>query len=326
MKNSVAILWDAENVNPNQKEGLVEAVLDYTKKYGQISVAAAFADWKKGNLSSSDETFANESFQLIHVPASRKNSADISLITSGMEYLFIYPHIDTYILVTGDIDFRPLLVSIRRRGCRTVIICDARNASEDLLQVADEYFDYRTIIDSENEEKAEPMTREESYSLLSEAIRNITDKKKGKPANYSEVKVRMLLLDERFNEKDLGLSNWAGFIEAAKKEGIINVVKEKKQMYLELVKNKEKNNLNRDHFKPMLTVLDKITEMKKDKKVLFTQLSESLSKNKIEIKEFGYSRLKKYLQDAEKRDLVRIESEGLIYYVTITEKGKKYCT
>ena len=324
MKNSVAILWDAENVNPNQKEGLVEAVLDYTKKYGQVSVAAAFADWKKTNLASSDETFANESFQLIHVPASRKNSSDISLITSGIEYLFIYPHIDTYVIVTGDVDFRPLLVSIRRRGCKTVIICDARNASEDLLQVADEYFDYRTIIDTEVEEKRAHLTKENAYHLLAEAITNLKEKK-GK-ANYSEVKVRMLLLNDSFNEKELGFSSWAAFVESAAKERIIKVLKSDKKMFLELIESSKTVNTKNDPFLQMLCELKRLAAGKTGKNISFARLSDTLTKKNIDIKVFGYSRFKKYLQDAEKRDFVRTSSEDLNHYVSITEKGIKYCT
>lgn len=322
MKNSVAILWDAENVNPNQKEGMVEAVLEYTKKYGQLSVAAAFADWKKNNLGNSDESFANNSFQLIHVPSSRKNSSDISLITSGIEYLFIYPHIDTYVIVTGDVDFRPLLVSIRRRGCKTIIICDARNASEDLLQIADEYFDYRAIIDSDSEEKDEPLSKETAYSLLIEAIESIKEKK-GK-AHYAEVKVRMLLLNDNFKEIELGFHSWKSFVEAAEKEGIITIINEDKSMYLDIQKNIQSNKTINDPFAAMLNELNIILKDRKDKKVPFTKLNEALIRKNIDIKKYGYMRLKNYLQDAEKRDLVKIESQGLVYFVTLTEKSAKY--
>jgi uncharacterized protein (TIGR00288 family) len=325
MKNSVAILWDAENVNPNQKEGLVEAVLEYIQKYGQLSVAAVFADWKKENLGNSDEIFSNNSFQLIHVPASRKNSADISLMTSGIEYLFIYPHIDTYVIVTGDVDFRPLLVSIRRRGCKTIIICDARNASENLLQIADEYFDYRTILDSGDSagERYEPLSKEQCYSLLQEAIKSIKEKKD--MANYAEVKVRMLLLNEKFNEKDIGLSSWRSFVENAEEEGIIKILSKDKNMYLEIPKLESKSVISStDPFLIMLIELNELLKDKKDKKVLFNKLNEILIKKNFDIKGYGYSRFKKFLEDAEKRDLVKTESQGLIYYVTITDKGIKY--
>ncbi|MDD3803274.1 MAG: NYN domain-containing protein [bacterium] len=322
MKNSVAILWDAENVNPNQKEGLVEAILDYAKKYGQLSVAAVFANWRKTSMGNCDEVFAKASFQLIHVPISKKNSSDISLMTSGMEYLFIYPHIETFIIVTGDVDFRPLLVSIRRRGCRTIIICDARNASEDLLEIADEYFDYRTIIDADNGEKSKTLTKEDCYALLVEATKNISEKK-GK-AGFSEVKVRMLLLNEDFSEKAIGFPNWKAFVEAAKNDGIVDIIYEEKNTFL-TVQNKEKTNGYTTYpFYPMLSELNNLQKEKKEKRILFTQLNDMLKKKDIDIKKYGYSRLKTYLQDAEKRDLVKIEYIDLQYYVSITEKGLKY--
>ncbi|MGE3062672.1 MAG: NYN domain-containing protein [bacterium] len=322
MKNSVAILWDAENVNPNQKEGLVQAILEYAKKYGQLSVAAVFANWRKATMGNCDEIFAKNSFQLIHVPISKKNSSDISLMTSGMEYLFIYPHIETFIIVTGDVDFRPLLVSIRRRGCRTIIICDARNASEDLLQIADEYFDYRTIIDADDKEKSKAPTKEECYALLVEATKNITEKK-GK-AGFSEVKVRMLLLNENFSERAIGFSSWRAFVEAAKNDGLVDIIEEEKNTFL-TVQNKEKTiGYTTYPFYPMLQELNSLHKERKEKMILFTKLNEMLIKKDIDIKKYGYSRLKTYLQDAEKRDLVRIEFHESQYYVSITEKGIKY--
>jgi uncharacterized LabA/DUF88 family protein len=327
MKNSVAILWDAENVSPNQKDGLIESVLDYAKKYGQLSVAAVFADWKKHNLGHVDEIFANNSFQLIHVPSSRKNSSDISLITSGIEYLFIYPHIDTYIIVTGDIDFRPLLVSIRRRGCKTIIICDARNASENLLQIADEYFDYRRIVDEDEDDDGEEtvkksLTKNECHSLLLEAIQSIKEKKG--IASYAEVKVRMLLLNENFNERNIGFSNWRSFVNDAEREELITIKNIDRKLFLDVTGKDRSSHLTTDPFMPMLFELNNFLHETGEKTVSFSKLNELLLKKKFDIKKFNYTKLKRYLQDAEKRDLVKIELNGRLCSVGITEKGCKY--
>ena len=82
---STAILWDVENVNTRSLKGLVDVVEEYAGKFGRLSVAYAFGDWTRRALKGADEILARSSFQLVHIPKGRKNSADISMVTSGME-------------------------------------------------------------------------------------------------------------------------------------------------------------------------------------------------------------------------------------------------
>lgn len=161
--NNVAILWDVENVAPNATPQMVSIINSFAARHGRLSVSFAFADWSRRNWKGSDASLAQQSFQLIHIPRARKNSSDISMVTHAMELLFLYPHISTYVLVTGDTDFRPLIVAIRRRGARSIVLCDSKNASEDLLALADTFQDYRDLLtedDADIEDDAEePRTR-----------------------------------------------------------------------------------------------------------------------------------------------------------------------
>ncbi|MFW6388189.1 MAG: NYN domain-containing protein [bacterium] len=156
--NNVAILWDVENVAPNATPQMVSIINSFAARHGRLSVSFAFADWSRRNWKGSDASLAQQSFQLIHIPRARKNSSDISMVTHAMELLFLYPHISTYVLVTGDTDFRPLIVAIRRRGARSIVLCDSKNASEDLLALADTFQDYRDLLtedDADIEDDAE---------------------------------------------------------------------------------------------------------------------------------------------------------------------------
>ena len=114
-QDNVAILWDAENIQPMLAPTMASTIVEFARSHGHVSVQVAFADWTRRNLRRADTLLARESFQLIHVPSSVKNSSDISMVTHAIETLFLYPHISTYVLVTGDSDFRPLLLAIRRR-------------------------------------------------------------------------------------------------------------------------------------------------------------------------------------------------------------------
>ncbi len=109
--STVAILWDVENVTPDSMSLFIEGFLEHAGQFGRVSVAQAFADWTRSVVSKLAAPLTKHHFELTHIPAARKNSADMAMITHGMELALRYPHLDTFILVTGDADFRPLVLS-----------------------------------------------------------------------------------------------------------------------------------------------------------------------------------------------------------------------
>lgn len=253
MKESIAILWDIENVTPSSNTGFVTGLLEWAGEIGRISVARAYGDWTKRELKGISQVLAQNSFEMMHVPMSRKDSADITLITNTIEIMYQYPHIKKIVLVTGDADFRPLLQAMRKHGIETIIICDAKSASEDLLLLADAYKDYRELIpvpgdDDEDEEdevvpvriggrggrdriegrdkgeardekprgKRKALTFEESVELLKEAVQVMLRGRK--PTSLGAVKIRMKLLNGNFSERELRYKSWKDFVLAAAKK------------------------------------------------------------------------------------------------------------
>ncbi len=218
MKDSIAVLWDVENVTPSSKSLFVNGLIEYASELGRISVAIAYSDWTRSGMKTIAEVLSENSFELTHVPHNpkQKNSSDITLIARAIEIIYQYPHVKKMVLVTGDADFRPLLQSMRKHGIETIIICDAKSASEDLLLLADSYKDFREILpsadegqgDSNNDERDEidgrkgaRLSFDESVGLLKEAIQ-IMDLKK-KPTSLGALKIRMKLLNQNFNEREL---------------------------------------------------------------------------------------------------------------------------
>jgi uncharacterized LabA/DUF88 family protein len=179
MKTNVAILWDIENVTPSKDTFFVDGLLEYAKQIGNIASALAIGNWTATLTNSLAVTLSEKGFELIHMPQPdekpkrKKNSADFVLITKATEMIFQYPHIRTYLLLTGDIDFRPLLQTLKKHGKRIIVVCDSNTASEDLLEFADEYTDYRTLIPddtatetNEQSEEAQGLKQEEAFPLL----------------------------------------------------------------------------------------------------------------------------------------------------------------
>lgn len=320
-KMKTAILWDIENVTPPSGTNYIQSIIDTISEMGSVSYAMAFGDWNKGNIKNIAGELASNSFELIHIPQSRKDSSDMSMVAHGVELIFQYPHIDRYVLITGDADFRPLLLSLRKYGKQTLIVCDVkRNASEDLLKMADEYLDYREIIaeddssaddsgddDGKGAEKGKEkqaerkMSKQQAFELLEEAVA-IMLKEKNKPAAISAVKIKMKLLNAAFDERKLGFRNWKSFVGKA--------VAETHVRYAGI----DEANLTLDDtatsripevFSALLKALPPSGGSEESGWTHFGELSK-----KVNYRKFGYNQFKKLALDAEKRGLVIIRNSG----------------
>jgi uncharacterized LabA/DUF88 family protein len=299
---NVGILWDIENVIPPSNTNYIQSVLDIVSQNGRISYAMAFGDWNKDSIKNIAHELSTNNFELIHIPKAGKNSSDMSLVAHGVELIFQFPHIERFVLISGDGDFRPLLLSQKKYGKETWVICDVKNnASEDLLKMADKYFDYREIINieetientDEEENHEEELSKSQAFELFTEAI-GIMIKEKKIP-NYGSVKIKMKLLNDQFNENNLNYNSWNSFVnDAIKNTGIIY------QDNIFSFNNKTENTIP-EIFKQLLNGIGNTNEW-----ILFTKVAP-----KIDYKKFGYNRFKKLALDAEKRGYIEIKNKGL---------------
>ena len=301
---NVGILWDIENVTPPENTNYIQAVIDKVSSDGRISYAAAFGNWNSNSIKNIAPELAANSFVLMHIPKSGKNSADMSLIAHGVELIFQYPHIDRYVLISGDADFRPLLVSQKKYGKETWIICNVQNASEDLLKMADQCFDYRDIIvsdgtiengDTETSNREPKLSKEQAFELLKETIGILN--KEGYIAYPKTVKMRIKLLNAQFDIRDLGYDKWDDFyIDAQKhsaveyKDGLLSIKDADTEIIPEIFK--------------------KLIKQIGHEWTLFAKIGDN-----IDYKQYGYKRFKELALDAEKRGYVELMNEGLSWYM-----------
>ena len=274
------ILWDIENVTPPSNTNYIQSVLDIVSQDGRISYAMAFGDWSKDSIKQVAHELSVNNFELIHIPKAGKNSSDMSLVAHGVELIFKYPHIERFVLISGDGDFRPLLLSQKKYGKETWVICDVKNnASEDLLKMADKFFDYREIINLE-----------ETIGIM------IKDNKT--PSNDS-VKINMKLLNNQFNENKLGYNSWLEFVQDAKKATNISY-----ENYCFVINNKEEDTIP-VIFNELIKELEKYDDW-----VLFQVIAQY-----INFKNSGYKKFKDFALDAEKRGYIQIKNNNLDWYM-----------
>ncbi len=148
----MAVFCDFENVALGVRDAKIDRfdikpVLERLLLKGSIVVKKAYCDWDryKGFKASMHEA----SFELIEIPHVRqsgKNSADIRLVVDALDLCYTKSHVDTFVIVSGDSDFSPL-VSKLRENAKKVIGVGVKHSTSDLLVAnCDEFIFYDDLV------------------------------------------------------------------------------------------------------------------------------------------------------------------------------------
>ena len=84
---------------------------------GNIVVKKAYCDWERYKGFKADMHEA--SFELIEIPHVRqsgKNSADIRMVVDALDLCYTKAHVDTFVIISGDSDFSPLVSKLRENN------------------------------------------------------------------------------------------------------------------------------------------------------------------------------------------------------------------
>ena len=332
--HNVALLWDLENVNPGSDSLFLEGLTEYAEAKGRIVTARAYGNWTNATFSKLAPSLTRRYFYLVHIPKGRKNSSDMVLVSDTLEILRIHDHIDTFILVTGDSDFRFLVLALRRAGKMVHIVCNTQNASEDLLALADSYVDYRELVPGGNDEEATeklpqtaedkatgqtksnvtPMSIEDWFYVLAEAA-DLMLKKKISPG-IGSVKIRMKMLNPNFNEKKLNFSHWSDFVSAAVKAGFVTIEgKGPESLVYPVTPVLKKEGGLQQAFKVLLDVLAELDKGSQANYHSYRNVNSKLIEKKVHFNGLGFNQFKGFIQAAEARGLVQSKVEGLKHSV-----------
>src|SRR5438445_6663876 len=88
---------------------------------GSIAVNKAYCDWER--YKEFKPAMHAASFEMIEIPHLRqsgKNSADIRMVFDALDLCYTKEHVDTFVIVSGDSDFSPLVAKLRENA-KTVI-------------------------------------------------------------------------------------------------------------------------------------------------------------------------------------------------------------
>ena len=155
----MALFCDFENVALGVRDAHypkfdIDKVLERLLLKGNIVVKKAYCDWARYKEFKSDMHEA--SFELIEIPHVRmsgKNSADIRMVVDALDLCYTKEHVDTFIILSGDSDFSPLVSKLRENN-KLVIGVGVKNSSSDLLIAnCDEFIYYDDLVRAQPKRK-----------------------------------------------------------------------------------------------------------------------------------------------------------------------------
>src|SRR5690348_548459 len=165
---TMAVFLDLENIALGAHDADFPAfdirkVLERLLFKGQIVVKKAYCDFERyKTFKRGLHEAAFELIEIPHVRQSGKNSADIRMVVDALDLCYTKSHVDTFVIVSGDSDFSPL-VSKLRENAKTVIGVGVKNSSSDLLIAnCDEFIYYDDLVRAEEQKRRAAKKRRES--------------------------------------------------------------------------------------------------------------------------------------------------------------------
>jgi uncharacterized protein (TIGR00288 family) len=149
---NLAVFCDFENVALGVRDARyaqfdIRKVLERLLLKGSIVVKKAYCDWERyKDFKAAMHEAAFELIEIPHVRQSGKNSADIRMVVDALDLCYTKAHVDTFVIVSGDSDFSPLVSKLRENN-KIVIGVGVKNSSSDLLIAnCDEFIYYDDLV------------------------------------------------------------------------------------------------------------------------------------------------------------------------------------
>jgi uncharacterized protein (TIGR00288 family) len=181
---NMALFCDFENIALGVRDAKyaqfdIKKVLERLLLKGSIVVKKAYCDWdryKEFKTSMHEASF--ELIEIPHVRLSGKNSADIRMVVDALDLCYTKSHVDTFVIISGDSDFSPLVSKLREND-KQVIGIGVKNSTSDLLTAnCDEFIFYDDLV-REQEAKRKRSARKTAAKTAEKAVDKAAEAKTG---------------------------------------------------------------------------------------------------------------------------------------------------
>ncbi len=226
----IAVFIDFENIALGLRDASapfdVRRLLDRLLEKGKVIVKVAYADWHR--FRSHTQGLHENGIELIEIPrreSTGKNSADIRLVVDAMDLSWSKGHIDTFVIVSGDSDFSPLVAKLKENGKHVIGLGMKASTSPLLANSCDEFIYYEDLEGGHAPAKAGPKPandRAEAFHLLADTVRAL-ERENFEVIQASLVKDTMKRKRPAFSEAALGYGSFSDLLEDAREAGVVTL-------------------------------------------------------------------------------------------------------
>ena len=231
----IAMFIDFENIALGLRDVSapfeIGRVLDRLLEKGKVIVKVAYADWHR--FREHTRSLHENGIELIEIPrreSTGKNSADIRLVVDAMDLSWSKAHIDTFVVVSGDSDFSPLVAKLKENGKHVIGLGMKKSTSPLLANACDEFIYYEDL-----ERVSEPAVsgerpaqeKETAFGLLTDTVRAL-QRENFEVIQASLVKDTMKRKRPAFSEAALGYGSFSELLEDAQESGVVTLRKDER--------------------------------------------------------------------------------------------------
>lgn len=261
---SMALFCDFENIALGVRDAQyakfdIDRVLERLLLKGSIVVKKAYCDWER--YKDFKKPMHEASFELIeipHVKISGKNSADIRLVVDALDLCYTKAHVDTFVIISGDSDFSPLVSKLRENN-KTVIGVGVKSSTSDLLIAnCDEFIYYDDLVRQDEKkrhqrarrkqpapakpaaggaadaskpaktENTEEDRKQQAFDLVVDTIDALAEEREDEKIWGSMVKQTLKRRNPGFNESYFGFRTFSDLLEEAQQRKLLTLEPDQK--------------------------------------------------------------------------------------------------
>src|SRR5438045_4131503 len=178
-ERTLAVFFDFENIgiglNHRRDRFEINKVVERLVEKGKVVAKKAYADWSR--FAQYTAPLHEAAIELIEIPRrgqTGKNSADIRLVVDAMDLAYSKEHIDTFVIVSGDSDFSPLVSKLKENGKHVIGLGMQESTSDLLRDNCDEFIYYEDLGKAPTLtptlDKQLPETKRKAFELLLESL------------------------------------------------------------------------------------------------------------------------------------------------------------
>jgi uncharacterized protein (TIGR00288 family) len=207
---NLALFCDFENIALGVRDARyaqfdITRVLERLLLKGSIVVKKAYCDWDRyKEFKAGMHQAGFELIEIPHVKQSGKNSADIRMVVDALDLCYTKPHVDTFVIISGDSDFSPLVSKLRENN-KGVIGVGVKNSTSDLLIAnCDEFIYYDDLVREQAKPRRAPRKRAAHATTAAAATAAADDDKKHEAFDLVLATIEALLAERGAEDKIWG--------------------------------------------------------------------------------------------------------------------------